>query len=125
MSLPNLKDSLMSPEWLAEFMHNNYEVIAKEEKWETQKITRVPFNELPEHNKDTMLRVATLIIREFQERNKHILLLRREHAQKELDKIPAPEPSDFNKDMIRFVQKSSYWRGRLDELNEQLGEETK
>lgn len=50
-----------------------------------------------------------------------LLVLRREHAQKELDKIPAPEPSDFNKDMIRFVQKSSYWRGRLDELNEQLG----
>ncbi len=46
---------------LAVWMHNNYEEIAREENWGTQKSTRVKFDNLPEENKQVMLRLAERI----------------------------------------------------------------
>ncbi len=43
---------------IAKFLHENYEECAKITGWETQQNTRVPFEELPEKNKRTMLMVA-------------------------------------------------------------------
>lgn len=43
---------------LAEWMHNTYEAIAKENGWQTQKKTKVPFKNLPIENKATMLELA-------------------------------------------------------------------
>ena len=50
---------------LAEWMHNEYEVIAKAEKWQTQKITRVKFDDLPAENKATMLALADKMLNTF------------------------------------------------------------
>ena len=47
---------------LARFMHKRYEVIAKEERWITQEKTQVDFDDLPEENKETMLRLAEEIV---------------------------------------------------------------
>ena len=51
---------------LAEYMHERYEKHAKENSWETQKITRIKFENLPEENKKTMqdLAIDILIWRE-------------------------------------------------------------
>ena len=43
---------------LATWLHDNYEGLAKAFQWETQKETRVPFEELPIKNKTTMLALA-------------------------------------------------------------------
>lgn len=43
---------------LAEWLHDNYEELAKANDWQTQEITRVKFNDLPQANKDTMLALA-------------------------------------------------------------------
>ena len=46
---------------LAEWLHNTYEKIAKEENWETQKDCQVAFKDLPEENQHTMLALAQAI----------------------------------------------------------------
>ena len=53
---------------LAEWLHNEYEEIAVEVGWETQDGTSVPFDELPEDNKQVMLKLADrlLTLYEFQ-----------------------------------------------------------
>ena len=43
---------------LATWLHDNYEGLAKAFQWETQKETRVSFEELPIKNKTTMLALA-------------------------------------------------------------------
>lgn len=53
----------MKPKDLAIFMHNTYEKIAKKEKWETQKRTRVEWSKLPRENKKTMLKVAKEVLK--------------------------------------------------------------
>ena len=50
---------------LAEWMHDSYEVIAKAEKWQTQEITRVKFDDLPAENKSTMLALADKMLKTF------------------------------------------------------------
>ena len=51
---------------LAIFMHNEYEKIAKEKGWNTQKKTQVKFNKLPEENKETMLEIARRVMTWFE-----------------------------------------------------------
>jgi len=43
---------------LAEWLHDNYEELAKANDWQTQEITRVKFDDLPQANKNTMLALA-------------------------------------------------------------------
>lgn len=43
---------------VAKFMHNTYESKAHEEEWKTQEKCQVPFDDLPEANKNVMLYVA-------------------------------------------------------------------
>lgn len=50
---------------LAKWLHNNYEEIAREKKWETQKSFKVEFDDLPKENKDTMISLADRIINNF------------------------------------------------------------
>lgn len=46
---------------LAVWLHENYEEIAYEEKWNTQQSTKVNFDDLPEENKQVMLRLSERI----------------------------------------------------------------
>ena len=50
---------------LAEWMHQEYEKIAKEKGWETQDKCSVPFEDLPEKNQRDMLELAKRIIKRF------------------------------------------------------------
>jgi hypothetical protein len=50
---------------LAEWLHDNYEQIAKAENWQTQEITRVKFDDLPAENKRTMLALADKMLNTF------------------------------------------------------------
>ena len=50
---------------LAEWMHDNYEQLAKAENWQTQEITRVKFEDLPAENKSTMLALADRMLNTF------------------------------------------------------------
>lgn len=49
---------------LAEFLHENYEKIARQENWKTQIKCQVKFDELPEANKKVMLKLAEKLINE-------------------------------------------------------------
>ena len=55
----------MTKHELAEWLHDNYEQIAKSEKWQTQEITRVKFEDLPAENKSTMLALADRMLNTF------------------------------------------------------------
>lgn len=50
---------------LAKWLHDNYEAIATQKNWQTQAITRVPFDQLPEENKQTMLGLADKLLKTF------------------------------------------------------------
>ena len=54
---------------LAKWLHDNYEEIAEEFGWDTQKSTKVEFEDLPDANKATMLELAYRI-----KQNKHKIL---------------------------------------------------
>ena len=53
--------SLPSERELAKWMHDEYEIIAKQFGWNTQESTKVEFKDLPPLNKDTMLELARRI----------------------------------------------------------------
>jgi hypothetical protein len=55
----------MTKHKLAEWLHDNYEELAKANDWQTQEITRVRFDDLPEKNKATMLALADRMINTF------------------------------------------------------------
>ena len=52
----------MKAEELAKIMHNEYESEAIKNKWKTQESCRVPFEDLPGENKQTMIAVAERVI---------------------------------------------------------------
>lgn len=52
----------MDRQELAEWLHNEYEDIAVEVGWETQDGTSVPFDELPDDNKQVMLKLADRLL---------------------------------------------------------------
>ena len=58
----------LDPKELAEYMHLRYEQYAQLSGWKTNEKTRVPFDELPEENKVTMLALATDILVTFSQR---------------------------------------------------------
>ena len=47
-----------TPEKMAEWLHNNYEEIALNNGWKTQDDCQVPFLDLPNENKQTMIEVC-------------------------------------------------------------------
>ena len=55
----------MTKHELAEWLHDNYEQLAKAENWQTQEITRVKFEGLPAENKSTMLALADRMLNAF------------------------------------------------------------
>lgn len=55
---------------LAVFMHEEYEKIARDEDWQTQERTQVPFEELPRENLETMLILAKRVYEYVQETKK-------------------------------------------------------
>lgn len=55
----------MTKHELAEWLHDNYEQLAKAENWQTQEITRVKFEDLPTENKSTMLALADRMLNTF------------------------------------------------------------
>ncbi len=56
---------MITPLELAEWMHEQYEEISKQEKWRTQKKCQVKFKDLPEENKQVMTELAKRIIKKF------------------------------------------------------------
>lgn len=50
---------------LARFLHEEYEKAAADAGWETQEGTTVPFDELPEENRETMEALARRTARRF------------------------------------------------------------
>ena len=48
---------------LAEWMHNQYEEISKQQKWETQKNCQVKFKDLPKENQEVMIALAKRLIK--------------------------------------------------------------
>ena len=51
--------------YLAKWMHEQYEEIANKKNWETQKLCRVEFRDLPKENKAVMIELAKRIINKF------------------------------------------------------------
>ncbi len=58
---------------LAKFMHEVYEEKAVSHGWQTQKKCRVPFDDLPEKNKETMIAVAEQVYG-YMEKNSEVVL---------------------------------------------------
>ena len=50
-------------EKLAIWMHEQYEEISKQVKWETQKKCRVEFKDLPEENRKVMIALAKRLLK--------------------------------------------------------------
>jgi len=48
---------------LVEWMHDQYEEISKQAKWETQKKCQVKFKDLPKENKQVMIALAKRLIK--------------------------------------------------------------
>jgi len=48
---------------LAIWMHDQYEEISKERKWETQKKCQVKFNDLPKENQEVMIALAKRLLK--------------------------------------------------------------
>jgi hypothetical protein len=61
----NIKRLDMTKHELAEWLHDNYEQLAKAENWQTQEITRVKFDDLPLENRATMLALADRMLKTF------------------------------------------------------------
>ena len=59
--LKKLTRPTVSEEEIAVMFHDAYEDVAKEEGWNTQNKCKVPFNDLPEANKRTMIRTAKIV----------------------------------------------------------------
>lgn len=55
----------INEEELGEWLHEQYEEIAKKEGWKTQESTRVKFKNLPKENKETMIKLAQRIMVRF------------------------------------------------------------
>jgi len=51
--------------WLAEYLHDEYERISRRVGWETQDGTSVPFEDLPDENKEVMIRLASALLTGF------------------------------------------------------------
>lgn len=52
----------MTKEELAKWLHDNYEAVAKEQKWNTQQSCKVEFDTLPDANKRTMIEIADRLL---------------------------------------------------------------
>ena len=52
---------------LAEWLHNNYEEISLNNGWKTQSDCQVPFDELPNENKETMLELTLRLLTHLKE----------------------------------------------------------
>lgn len=50
---------------LARYLHDNYEMIAKKQNWNTQENCKVDFSDLPVGNKNTMILLAGKLIFDF------------------------------------------------------------
>ena len=50
---------------LARYLHDNYEMIAKKQNWNTQENCKVDFSDLPVGNKNTMILLAGKLILDF------------------------------------------------------------
>lgn len=56
----------LDPAKLAEWLHDTYEVKAAKSGWRTQESCQVKFSDLPESNKNTMILVATELIKKLE-----------------------------------------------------------
>jgi len=56
-----MKIQNMKTQELAKWLHDSYEEISKRKKWNTQKICKVEFEDLPEENKQVMVSMARKI----------------------------------------------------------------
>jgi hypothetical protein len=52
----------MTPEDLAQFIHEQYERLAPAFGYETRNISKLPFDEIPENNRKLMIAVSILVL---------------------------------------------------------------
>lgn len=65
LATPKCKSLPTDPIELSEYLHDNYEEISKSTNWDTQKNCKVPFKDLPNENKTTMILLASKLITDF------------------------------------------------------------
>ena len=82
---------------LAEWLHDNYEELAKANDWQTQEITRVKFNDLPQANKDTMLALADRL------HNTFLIIARQALVSGSLPVEPFTKSKEFNENLGDFL----------------------
>lgn len=54
---------------LAEWLHDTYERLSKDNKWNTRKSCKVKFKDLPQNNKIVMIKLANKIIEKFERKD--------------------------------------------------------
>lgn len=86
----------MTKEELAKWLHDNYEAVAKEQKWNTQQSCKVEFDTLPDANKRTMIEVADRLLN-FNLLRLHFVVGRSEQLANFCKKISKQEdcPAEF------------------------------
>ena len=57
-----INKSFSTAEELAEWFHDNYEEVSLKQGWKTQANCQVPFTDLPESNKRTMIEVCQRLL---------------------------------------------------------------
>ncbi len=62
LHLPRVRKRFSSTEQLAEWFHDNYEEVSLKQGWKTQANCQVPFTDLPESNKRTMIEVCQRLL---------------------------------------------------------------
>lgn len=91
----------MDAEELANFFHDNYEALAPKFNYQTQAESAVPWQQVPENNRQLMIAVCSKVLDLL---DSEVELLRTD-AQAQLTR--QVNPAD-----------QSYWQGKLDAFNE-------
>ena len=59
--------NVLKPEELARFFHDTYERLAPQFEYRSRKETNVPWEQVPENNKQLMIATATAVLAKFRE----------------------------------------------------------
>lgn len=81
----------MTPEELARLFHSTYERLAPDFNYRTREASAVPWDEVPEQNRNLMIAVATEVLAALGETPGIAVALRRGAWQP----VEEPEPGDF------------------------------
>lgn len=108
----------VTPEQLAEIMHDVYEKESRAAGWNTQEACHVPFGELPEANKRVMLQVARAVLWATPDLAEMEVRLKREGAAEELRRmaVELEAKATGGAGVLAYRISASKCRFRADEL---------